>query len=93
MVDSEGFVFCDLLMPAGVVFPGSVRVLGLGLAWSLVAVHAMCLLVWHLLVTVMHSDSSWMAVWLLGWYQVVIYMRLAVMRNKAKRVDILILTF
>ena len=29
VVDSEGFVFCGLLMPAGMVFPGSVRVLRL----------------------------------------------------------------
>ena len=35
------------------------------------------------------GDSSWMAVSLLGWYQVVINMRLAVMRIKVKTVDIL----
>ena len=34
VVDSEGFVRCDLLMTAGVFFPGSVRVPRLGLDLS-----------------------------------------------------------
>ena len=29
VVDSEGFIFCGLLMPAGMVFPSGVRVLRL----------------------------------------------------------------